>query len=379
MRLRIIALVILLSALVAGSGYLIAAFLQTPGKLGTAIAGTPSAKQAAPMLVSPARGSEFVDSSISLTWHWSGGLAEDQTYALRLWAEELPYREIWSMRSQISVGQVIDSFSISFGKYYWQVAVLNLDDRGSYQSMASEWSAVSALQRLRRARLPVSAYAEMSATARQFADLHLSSTDIIDAVHRFVHENSATDEQLSYAPDYSDAVDLMYRHSQGSTGDLPQLLCDGRSTAMLTILKELGIESRLIFLYQSTPGWISQHTVLEVFNPDTQFWQLHDVGEDFYFLAEEPNIRVDAESLLFDSRDDIVGCPIDGSACSVEIAEQSVRYFQALRYGFTYEVWVNPDRFDLSARHEGQDNQNLAEFIGAGAPRRVTFRLDSWQ
>ena len=55
-----------------------------------------------------------------------------------------------------------------------------------------------------------------------------------------------------------------------------------------------------------------------------------------------------------------------------------IAYFEALRYGHTFEVWVNPDRFDLSERFGGQDDQNLAEFIGKGEPQRVTFRLDSW-
>ena len=244
--------------------------------------------------------------------------------------------------------------------------------------MGSEWSDIIELQRLRRPRIPAKASEDMSAAARQFADLGLSGSELIDDVHLFIHENSKTNEQLSYAPDYGDAVDLMFRHAQGETAELPHLLRDGRSTAMLTILKELGIESRLVFLYKDVPGWISQHTVLEVFNPETQYWQTHDLGEDFYYFVAESGIRPNAESLLFDSGVDVLGCPVNGGDCSAERAAPWLSYFEALRYGHTFEVWVNPDRFNLSSRFAGQDSQNLAEFIGKGDPQQVTFRMDSW-
>ncbi len=334
--------------------------------------------QTAVILVAPKDGSEFVDSDIVLEWSWPAGLATNQLYALRIWVKDLPYQEIWTADSRIAVKQTIDGFSVDYGAYYWQVAIVNRDADGSYKSMGSEWSPASVLQRLRRERIPPKPYNELSAAARHFSDMDLSATELIDAVHLFIHENSRTNEQLSYAPDYGDAVEIMYDHSQGITSEMPHLLCDGRSTAMLTILQELGIESRLVFLYKSDPGWISQHTVLEVFNPDTQYWQVQDVGEDIYYIAGKSGIRVNAESLLFDSHDDILGCPVDGKPCNPERAAPTIAYFEALRYGFTFEVWVNPDRFDLSARFRGQENQNLAEFIGKGDPRLVAFRLDSW-
>ena len=118
--------------------------------------------------------------------------------------------------------------------------------------------------------------------------------------------------------------------------------------------------------------------MLEVFNPDTQYWQVHDLSIDIYYAAVESGIRVDAESMLFGAHDGIHGCPIAGGPCSANLSAQGLAYFSALRYGYTYEVWVNPDRFDLSARFLGQDNQNLAEYIGAGHSRRVTIRMDSW-
>ena len=364
MKMRYAFLAFFLVVAVGVVGYVFGAFLQAPDEVIASFSQRPAIAQSAPVAIAPLDGSEFVDSEIALEWSWEPAVAANQLFALRIWANDLPYQEIWTADSEISVQQTIDSFSIDYGKYYWHVSVINLDAKGGYEGMGSEWSEVSVLQRLRRARIPAKPYDEMSATARHFYELNLSGSELIDAVHLFIHQNSLSKEQLTYAPDFSDAVDLMYDHSRDASSEMPQIQCDGRSTAMLTILKELGIESRLVFLYDQTRGWISEHTVLEVFNPDTQYWQVQDLGGDVYYIAGASGVRVDAESILFGSHDDILGCPVDGGACSADLSADGIAYFGALRYGFTFEVWVNPDRFDLSARFGGHDNQNLAEFIG---------------
>ena len=334
--------------------------------------------QSAPRLLGPVDGSEFVSSDLWLEWEWAPGLAQNQFFALRLWAEDRPAHESWTREDTVSAKEIIDTFGIGIGEFSWQVAVVNIDTDGLFAKMGSDWSAVFKLQRLRRPRIAAKAFAEMSPAAQYFHDLNLDPSTLIDAVHRFVHDNSENDEQLQYSADYGDAVDLMLNYSQGKASERPQLLCDGRSTAMLTVLGELGIESRLVFLYKSDPGWLSQHTVLEVFNPLTQHWQVHDLAWDFYFAHASADNRISAARILFGAHQDLVGCPIAGGACSPELMQESFSYFGALRYGYTMEILANPDRFDLSARFEGQDNMNLAEFIGDGYPQRVTIRLDTW-
>jgi len=333
----------------------------------------------APILLAPAEGSEFVNSDIVLRWRYPPGLEGNQLYALRIWAENHSHQELWTADTEISVQRQIDSLSVAFGSYYWQVAVVNLDAAGVYVGMGSNWSAVGHLQRLRRPSIPATSYEELSAAARQFADMSADPSEQIDAVHRFVVQNSRDDFQASYAADYSDAVEMMMQYAQGDSSEMPQLLCDGRSTAMLTILRELGIESRLVFLYQSTPGWLSEHTVLEVFNPETQLWQVHDPAGGFVVVDVDTGQGASAERILFGTERGLSGCPISGGDCSLEVLAEVIGYFAALRYGhFSYEVWVNPDRFDISARFAGQGKQNLAEYIGHGDPRRVTLHLDNW-
>ena len=251
---RALTLATLFIAAVGGAGYIIGGILQAPDQVLALIQHPTPYSQQAPVPVSPVDGSEFVDSDIVLSWSWSPGLDQNQVYALRVWAQNSRLHEVWTVDNLVPAAEIIDSFSLDFGKFYWQVGVVSLDAGGGYEAMGSEWSETSSLQRLRRARLPAKAFADMSPTARHFHILGLSASELIDAVHLFIHQNSKTNEQLSYSPDYSDAVALMYEHSQGESSEMPRLLCDGRSTAMLTILKELGIESRLVFLYKSGQG-----------------------------------------------------------------------------------------------------------------------------
>lgn len=321
-----------------------------------------------------------MESDLRLEWSWSPELTDTQRYAVRVWTQGQPYQEIWTVDESLSVQETIDSFSVAVGRYFWQVAIVNINVDGEFESMGSAWSEQFELQRVRRRSIPTRDYADMSAAARYFHDLRLNATDTIDAVHRFIHSSSLTDEQLSYRADYSDAIDLMFNYAQGHSDEQPFLQCDGRSTAMLTILSELGIESRLVFLYRPTPGWLSQHTVLEIFNPDTQRWQVHDLGSpDFYYVEAESMERVSAERILFGSLDNLLGCPIVGGPCTVKDMQKKHEYFSALRYGYTFEIWVNPDRFEVSTRFEGQQSQNLAEFIGDGYPERVKIRMGKWR
>jgi len=338
-----------------------------------------SVTQQAPDLIVPVDRSEFVESDLTLSWLWQPALTDTQRFVVRIWAEDQAHQEVWTVDDSLMVTEQIDSFSVDVGTFFWQVAIVNTNADGGFESMGSEWSEIFELQRVRRLSIPAREYAELSPAAQYFHDQNLSVSETIDAVHRFIQTNSILDQQKTYNADYSDAIDLMFSYAQGDTQEQPFLQCDGRSTAMLTTLLELGIESRLVFLYRPVPGYLSQHTTLDVFNPETQRWELHDLNWDFYYIDADTQERVSAERVLFGSRETLLGCPMEGGTCTAEVMEESASYFNALRYGYTFEVWVNPDRFELSTRFEGQDNKNLVEFISGDDPQRVIFRMDNWE
>ncbi len=379
MNARLLILIVLLAALTGIGGFILGSALPVqywsldwPQKDATV-------PQSAPSLIAPSYGSEFVDSELELEWRWDAGLAESQFFALRIWSEDLPYREIWTEEAHVSVAEAIDSFSVDVGDFYWQVVVVNVDEMGNFASLGSEWSEKFHLRRVRRPSIPVKKYSQMSGIAQHIHDQNLNPAQAIDETHRFIEKNSIPDRQENYDADYGDAIELMFNYAQGRSSERPHLLCDGRSTAMLTILSELGIESRLVFLYSPVPGYLAQHTVLEVFNPERQRWQVHDLAWDFYYVDSKSRERVSAERILFGPRENLAGCPIAGGVCNAQVIQESLGYFDAMRYGWTYELWANPDRFPISRRFEGQDGQNIAEFISDGYPQKVTIQMGSWE
>ena len=378
MNARLLVAILLLLIIISIGGFALGSLLQSRETPDLDARATQTSARFAPELLLPADGSEFVDSDLQLEWDAPADLQPDQRFAVRIWTDEHPFREIWTEDRRIGIADTIDSFSYAVGSFYWQVAVVNVDAEGVFEDMGSEWSDVYRMRRVRRLSIPAKPFAEMSAVAQELATQDLTAAELIDAVHYFIQTNSIPDLQERYAADYSDAIQIMYDYARGHIAEPPHLLCDGRSTAMLTILRELGIESRLVFLYSPEPGYLAQHTTLEVFNPERQSWQVHDLAWDFYYVESPSQERVSAERILFGTHSDLLGCPIQGGPCNAEIMRESLGYFDALRYGYTFDIWVNPDRFDLSMRFAGQGGMNLAEFIGGDHLRKVAIRMDNW-
>lgn len=332
------------------------------------------ASSSSPRPLSPLTGSFFVEADLLL--QWEGSLANaNQVYAVQVRLEGEDYREAWTKETQFSAQALIDSYSQAVGTYYWKVAVLNLDEQGVLQNVASDWSAEQSLYRVRR--LPIAALApdQQSEAARYIAQNASTPREIIDFTRHFVHTHSNITEQASYAPDYSDALAQMMSFMQGES-EAPNLYCDGLTTSMLTVLAELGIESRLIFLYGLIPGFIAQHTVIEIFNPETQAWEVHDPLFNLMLWDSESGQPASIERAVFGAWQTLEACDAQG-ICAYDNLSPVAQYYGAFRYGYSDTFWVNPDRFDISQRIEAHGNRNLAELL-TGNPRDFSFRFDSW-
>ena len=249
--------------------------------------------------------------------------------------------------------------------------------------MGSEWSEVVTLHRVRRFTLEPLPLDMQSDIAQLVSAQDLeSSFEIANYTRDFIHHNTNITRQGDYDADYSDAMQQVFNHSQG-TGDAPELYCDGMSTGMLTTFLELGIESRLVFLYGQASGWYSQHTFLEVFNSDTQRWEVHDPTFNLYFMDTETGERVDVERMVFGDIETLVGCNTDGTCSQAALQDSVVNFLGAFRTGHdTGEIWINPNRINISTRNTGQENNNFPEFISRmiGIPQRdIIFHFDTWE
>jgi hypothetical protein len=336
---------------------------------------TPLPPPGAPQPLEPLDGTAFVESALTLAWDWPA-LAERQTFAVRVWFGEDAPREVWTSDTRLDAQEMIDSYSQEVGPFYWQVAVIQVAEGGGFERMVSDWSPIQALNRVRHISPAPYPQAQQSPLTRHILAQNLpSATAIIDYTRVLIYDNAIRQ------PDQTDdknvvAIQMMYDHIQGQ-GDKPSLWCDGRATAFMTLLREMGIDSRLIFYYGDNTSQIQEHTMLEVFNPDTQTWEVQDALYNLYYLDAETQQRASVERLVFGPLDTIVVCGETIESCSAEAVEEYQKYFEAFRYGYSDTFWVNPDRFDVSIRFPNNDFANLAEYL-TGNPRDFKFIFDSW-
>lgn len=330
----------------------------------------------APIPLAPAQEAEFIDSSLELRWEWPD-LKEGQYFAVRLWVDELLPQEVWVQEPYVQAQNLIDSFSRELGDFHWMVSVVNTDSDGAFASMQSEWSAAQTLHRVRRLRIDPLPQQEQSPAARFFAEQDFASqADLFNALRDWIYRNTDVGSDLAvYAPDYSDALQMMLDYANG-LGPAPELYCNGMSTGMLTLLGELGYEGRLIFLYGEAEGWINQHTMIEVFNTETQTWELHDPSNNLYFVDSDYAL-VDTGRMVFGTLDALMACDAAG-ICTPDLSVVD-QYLSAYRYGYVNRFWVNLDRIRISRRIEAFDNANFAEWIAqiVGVPvSELSFRFD---
>jgi hypothetical protein len=242
--------------------------------------------------------------------------------------------------------------------------------------MVSAWSPVQTLHRVRHISPPPFAQADQSPLTQYILAQNLPTTSaIIDYTRQFIYDHALNGLNDTNVPT-DQAIQMMYGSLKGQS-DKPHLYCDGRATVELVLLREMGIDSRLIFLYGDNTTQVQQHTFLEVFNPDTQQWEVSDPFYNLYYIDTDSQARASIERIVFGSLDTIAACDGATGACSPRNARPYRKYFEAFRYGHTDTFYVNPDRFDLSKRFPNDGNANLAELL-TGHPRDFKFIFDNW-
>ncbi len=353
-----------------------ARFLTQDDENGSQPADSVAIQPAAPPIVAPVDGTAFVESDMVLEWEWPRALPANQTFAVRLWFGEDAPREVWTSETSLSAQEMIDSYSQQIGAFHWQVALIQVAEGGGFESMASEWSPIQTLSRVRHISPTPYAAADQSPLTQHILAQNLpTATEVIDYTRQLIYDNALSGHEGRDDKNVV-AIQMMYDHLQGQS-EKPYLWCDGRATALMTLLREMGIDSRLIFLYGDNSSQVQEHTFLEVFNPDTQQWEVSDPFFNIYYVDTNSQGRASIERLVFGPLDTIAGCDGVSGTCGPENIKPYRKYFEAFRYGYTDTFYVNPDRFDLSKRFPNNEGANLSEYL-TGNPRDFKFIFDSW-
>lgn len=140
-----------------------------------------------------------------------------------------------------------------------------------------------------------------------------SETEFIDMVRNFVRENSFIIEGQPDENAFNTSIVLqrLLAHYFSPNSQLPRLNCLPQSLAMAEILAHAGIESRLVEL--TLKRSFAKHVVLEVFNPETQQWEVQDALANVYYLKSDGQLASAVELVAINSLENITPVSLNGS------------------------------------------------------------------
>lgn len=128
----------------------------------------------------------------------------------------------------------------------------------------------------------------------------LSSIELIRNVRNWINVNSIhliDSEHNGYAFKTHRVLKLLWQH-HANRGGRPHLSCGPRSYAMKEVLRILGIEARIIDIFELDNQTVNAHTLLEVFCPERSRWILQDPDFNVEFKDKLTNGLLAAESML---------------------------------------------------------------------------------
>ena len=178
-----------------------------------------------------------------------------------------------------------------------------------------------------------------------------------DKIRQFVHQSSIhriDDELYTYIYD-SDRILEMLEASYLEKQPPPGLECWTRSNAMIRLAYSAGVRTRQVIVYRPIDGYLS-HTLLEVYNPATDAWEMQDPEYNMFYIDTEQTRRASITDLVTNSYDAFMPCS-DENTCGWDISSQEhhdpkvlYEYFGLATYpdGETAIVLVNDDRFPFS-------------------------------
>jgi hypothetical protein len=209
------------------------------------------------------------------------------------------------------------------------------------------------------------------------ADKTPSKTELIDGVRSFVFHNSVHKVDEEFEQYKSDIHYLLERMIQTAEKENPppHSACGPRTIAMRIILAHAGIQSRIVEVYSDNYDQLVSHVFLEVFNPDSQRWEVQDPDLNIYYVHKETGERLSVMELCFGDLEQAV--PVsDETRGWEESGVQNLKddYFETIIYhpqggkappiiSGTPLILVNTQRFNLDKRFPDNGSQNLIEFL----------------
>jgi len=186
-----------------------------------------------------------------------------------------------------------------------------------------------------------------------------TSTDLIRAVMEFVHDNSlhlVDDEHGAHAFNGLLVTQKLLLASQRHENERPHLSCGPRSCLMRDLLTRFGIAARTVQLFSDAHKDVQGHRLLEVFNPETQTWELWDPDYRVTYVDALTKKSLDTMDILLGDLEKVV--PKDGNTegwkeTRTERLKEENYFGAVMLEGFGAQMLnsvgiINKEKFDIN-------------------------------
>lgn len=188
--------------------------------------------------------------------------------------------------------------------------------------------------------------------------------DLFDNVREFVFRNSIhlIDDTYSTNANNPDLV-LYMLLSHYRFAEEPPHLCGGlRNMLLKTILEFMGKRCRKVVIFSDEYYEFRSHTITEVFNSQTQTWEVHDADFDVCFINKNTNKRANIMQLVFEDFSNLV--PVNKHGLR-GWKENGVNHLQWYYKAFLADniFMINYLRCDLDKSFPHEDQKTFLELV----------------
>ncbi len=208
----------------------------------------------------------------------------------------------------------------------------------------------------------------------------------IDALRGCLHEAGEHRIDFEYAENWKNK-DVLFSRLDARVGDQslppPAMDCFARTVTFSRLLQRADIESHNIVLISPTDEF-SDHVMLEVLNPETGKWELHDPSFDVVLSDAATHAPLSARETVAADMDDIIPCR--GEVCGWDLKSWEGRNVTTIRdyLGAMAQrnssvepakvFYVNPARFDIDKPYKvNEKTVTYREFRPGDASALVTL------
>lgn len=173
----------------------------------------------------------------------------------------------------------------------------------------------------------------------------LSVFEQADYIRNFVHKHSVhkiDGEFFSYWRNQNLILDKFYDHAAGKKKGKLHLECSTRTFIQEGLLRHLGYRTRSVDVYQFKENFPS-HSFLEVFNPDSSQWEVHDPDYNVFWKNKETGNVASIEDLIRDGIVKYSPCVSKG-VCGEALGTKKYKDIMRLDTYFKLAVIIDRDK-----------------------------------